>query len=162
MRVGILSGGGDAPGTNAVIRAVVRRGIREYNDVLLGIKDGWRGLLEGSFVELDLKTTTGILPLGGSILGFSRTNPFKHEEGVENVMENFRKAMLNALIVIGGDATLSVAYKMASFKLSCVGVPKIIDNTCQGLITLSVSILLFQLQQKPWIGCIARLKHIIE
>lgn len=132
MRVGILSGGGDAPGTNAVIRAVVRRGIREYNDVLLGIKDGWRGLLEGSFVELDLKTTTGILPLGGSILGFSRTNPFKHEEGVEKVMENFKKAMLDALIVIGGDDTLSVAHKMAAFKLNCVGVPKTIDNDVSG------------------------------
>ena len=132
MRVGILSGGGDAPGTNAVIRAVVRRGIREYNDVLLGIKDGWRGLLEGSFVELDLKTTTGILPLGGSILGFSRTNPFKHEEGVEKVMENFKKAILDALIVIGGDDTLSVAHKMAAFKLNCVGVPKTIDNDVSG------------------------------
>ena len=132
MRVGILSGGGDAPGTNAVIRAVVRRGIREYNDVLLGIKDGWRGLLEGSFVELDLKTTTGILQLGGSILGFSRTNPFKHEEGVEKVMENFKKAMLDALIVIGGDDTLSVAHKMAAFKLNCVGVPKTIDNDVSG------------------------------
>jgi phosphofructokinase-like protein len=132
LRVGILSGGGDAPGTNAVIRAVVRRGIREYNDVLLGIKDGWRGLLEGSFVELDLKTTMGILPLGGSILGFSRTNPFKHEEGVEKVMENFKKAMLDALIVIGGDDTLSVAHKMAAFKLNCVGVPKTIDNDVSG------------------------------
>jgi len=132
LRVGILSGGGDAPGTNAVIRAVVRRGIREYNDVLLGIKDGWRGLLEGSFVELDLKTTTGILPLGGSILGFSRTNPFKHEEGVEKVMENFKKAILDALIVIGGDDTLSVAHKMAAFKLNCVGVPKTIDNDVSG------------------------------
>ena len=115
MRVGILSGGGDAPGTNAAIRAVVRKGIREHNDAFFGIKDGWRGLIEGSFVSLDLEKTTGILPLGGSILGFSRTNPFKHKEGVEKLLENFKKADLEALIVIGGDDTLSVVHKTETF-----------------------------------------------
>ena len=90
MRVGILSGGGDAPGTNAVIRAVLRKGTREYNDVFVGIKDGWRGLMEGSFLPLNLERTSGILTLGGSILGFSRTNPFKHKEGVETVLKNFK------------------------------------------------------------------------
>ena len=132
MRVGILSGGGDAPGTNAAIRAVVRKGIREYNDTFFGIKDGWRGLIEGSFVSLDLEKTTGILPLGGSILGFSRTNPFKHKEGVEKVLENFKKANLEAIIVIGGDDTLSVAHRMGAFGLNCVGVPKTIDNDLSG------------------------------
>jgi phosphofructokinase-like protein len=132
LRIGILSGGGDAPGTNAVIRAVVRKGIREYNDAFFGIKDGWRGLLEGSFVPLDLDRTTGILPLGGSILGFSRTNPFKHKKGVDKTLENYKKACLDALIVIGGDDTLNVAHKMGAFGLNCVGVPKTIDNDLAG------------------------------
>jgi 6-phosphofructokinase 1 len=132
LRVGILSGGGDAPGTNAVIRAVVRKGTREYNDVFVGIKDGWRGLMEGSFLPLNLKRTSGILTLGGSILGFSRTNPFKHKEGVETVLKNFKKASLDALIVIGGDDTLTVAYKIGALGLNCVGVPKTIDNDLSG------------------------------
>ena len=132
MRVGILSGGGDAPGTNAVIRAVVRKGTREYNDVFVGIKDGWRGLMEGSFLPLNLERTSGILTLGGSILGFSRTNPFKHKEGVETVLKNFKKASLDALIVIGGDDTLTVAYKIGALGLNCVGVPKTIDNDLSG------------------------------
>ena len=132
MNVGILSGGGDAPGTNAVIRAVVRKGVREYNDRFLGIRDGWRGLLEGNYLSLDLERTRGILPLGGSILGFSRTNPFKHEKGVEKVLANSRKAGLDALIVIGGDDTLGVAHRMGAFGLNCVGVPKTIDNDLSG------------------------------
>jgi phosphofructokinase-like protein len=132
LRVGILSGGGDAPGTNAVIRAVLRKGTREYNDVFVGIKDGWRGLMEGSFLPLNLERTSGILTLGGSILGFSRTNPFKHKEGVETVLKNFKKASLDALIVIGGDDTLTVAYKIGALGLNCVGVPKTIDNDLSG------------------------------
>jgi ATP-dependent phosphofructokinase / diphosphate-dependent phosphofructokinase len=132
LRVGILSGGGDAPGTNAVIRAVVRKGTREYNDVFVGIKDGWRGLMEGSFLPLNLERTSGILTLGGSILGFSRTNPFKHKEGIETVLKNFKKASLDALIVIGGDDTLTVAYKIGALGLNCVGVPKTIDNDLSG------------------------------
>jgi phosphofructokinase-like protein len=132
LRIGILSGGGDAPGTNAVIRAIVRKGIKEYADVLVGIKDGWRGLLEGNWMPLDLENTSGILTFGGSILGFSRTNPFKHEGGVARVIENFGRAGLDALIVIGGDDTLSVAHRMAEFGLNCVGVPKTIDNDLAG------------------------------
>jgi phosphofructokinase-like protein len=132
LRVGILSGGGDAPGTNAVIRAVLRKGTREYNDVFVGIKDGWRGLMEGSFLPLNLERTSGILTLGGSILGFSRTNPFKHKEGIETVLKNFKKASLDALIVIGGDDTLTVAYKIWALGLNCVGVPKTIDNDLSG------------------------------
>jgi len=126
--VGILSGGGDAPGTNAVIRAVVRKGILEYKDRFLGIRDGWKGLLEGSSIPLDLERTRGILPMGGSILGFSRTNPFKHKDGVTKVLESFKKTRLGALIVIGGDDTLGVAHKMGALGLNCVGVPKTIDN----------------------------------
>jgi phosphofructokinase-like protein len=132
LRVGVLSGGGDAPGTNAAIRAVVRKGILQYRDAFFGVKDGWRGLLEDLFVPLDLDATAGILPLGGSILGFSRTNPFKHEQGVEKVLENFKRKGLDALIVVGGDDTLGVTHKMGAFGLNCVGVPKTIDNDLSG------------------------------
>ena len=132
MKVGVLSGGGDAPGINAVIRAVVRRGIQCYGDEVLGIRDGWRGLLEGTFMSLELNTVSGILPRGGSILGTSRTNPFKREKGPEQIMENVGKAGLEAVIAIGGDDTLSVAHKMADYGLKYVGVPKTIDNDLVG------------------------------
>lgn len=132
MKVGVLSGGGDAPGINAVIRAVVRRGIQSYGDEVVGIRDGWRGLLEGTFTPLDLNAVSGILPRGGSILGTSRTNPFKREKGPEQIMENAGKADLGAVVVIGGDDTLSVAHKMADYGLKCVGVPKTIDNDLMG------------------------------
>ncbi|MEM2466128.1 MAG: 6-phosphofructokinase [Candidatus Bathyarchaeia archaeon] len=128
MRIGVLSGGGDAPGINAVIRAVVRRGIQTYRDEIVGIKEGWRGLLEGKLVPLDFEAVAGILPRGGSILGTSRTNPFKREGGPEQIMENARKAGLDVVIAIGGDDTLSVSHKMADYGLKCVGVPKTIDN----------------------------------
>ena len=128
MKVGILSGGGDAPGINAVIRAVVRKGIQHYGYEIVGIKDGWRGLLEGEFLPLDLKSPSGILPRGGSILGTSRTNPFKQENGAEKILENAKKTGIEAVVVIGGEDTLSVAYKMGEFGLKCVGVPKTIDN----------------------------------
>ena len=88
MRVGILTGGGDAPGTNAVIRAIVRKVIKEYSDEFIGIRDGWRGLLENDFIELSLSKISGILPLGGSILGFSRTNPFKRRKGADLILKN--------------------------------------------------------------------------
>ncbi|MGB9671980.1 MAG: 6-phosphofructokinase [Candidatus Bathyarchaeales archaeon] len=132
MKVGVLSGGGDAPGINAVIRAVVRKGIRHYGDEIVGIRDGWRGLLEGEYVSLDLRSVSGILPRGGSILGTSRTNPFKHEGGPEKILANAEKAGIDAVVVIGGDDTLSVAYKMGEFGLKCVGVPKTIDNDLSG------------------------------
>jgi phosphofructokinase-like protein len=132
VKVGVLSGGGDAPGINAVIRAVVRRGIQSYGDEVVGIKDGWRGLLEGTFTPLDLNAVSGILPRGGSILGTSRTNPFKREKGPEQIIENAVKAGLGAVVVIGGDDTLSVAHKMADYGLKCVGVPKTIDNDLMG------------------------------
>ncbi len=132
MKVGILSGGGDAPGINAVIRAVVRKGIQHYGYEMVGIKDGWRGLLEGEFLPLDLKAASGILPRGGSILGTSRTNPFKHERGAEKILENAEKAGIEAVVVIGGEDTLGVAYKMSKLGLKCVGVPKTIDNDLAG------------------------------
>ncbi|MEM3566556.1 MAG: 6-phosphofructokinase [Candidatus Bathyarchaeia archaeon] len=132
MRIGVLSGGGDAPGINAVIRAVVRRGIQTYGDEIIGIKEGWRGLLEGKLVPLDFEAVAGILPRGGSILGTSRTNPFKREGGPEQIIENAKRAGLDAVIAIGGDDTLSVAHKMADYGLRCVGVPKTIDNDLVG------------------------------
>ena len=132
MKIGVLSGGGDAPGINAVIRAVVRKGIQNYGYEIVGIKDGWRGILEADFSRLDLKSVSGILHRGGSILGTSRTNPFKHEKGPEKIIENARKAGIEAVVVIGGDDTLRVAYKMGEYGLKCVGVPKTIDNDLWG------------------------------
>jgi 6-phosphofructokinase 1 len=132
MKVGILSGGGDAPGINAVIRAVVRRGIQRYGYEMVGIKDGWRGLLECDFTPLDLNAISGILPRGGSILGTSRTNPFKREKGPEKIMKNAKEAGIDAVVVIGGDDTLGVACKMGDYGLKCVGVPKTIDNDLVG------------------------------
>jgi 6-phosphofructokinase 1 len=132
MKVGVLSGGGDAPGTNAVIRAIVRKGLQQYGDEIVGIRDGWRGLLEGEFLPLNIEAITGILTRGGSILGFSRTNPFKYENGTEKILENMKRTGIEALIVIGGDDTLSVAHQLAAFGIKCVGVPKTIDNDLWG------------------------------
>jgi phosphofructokinase-like protein len=128
MKIGVLSGGGDAPGINAVIRAVVRKGIQNYGYEAVGIKDGWHGLLENDFVPLDLNSVSGILTRGGSILGTSRTNPFKNEQGPETAMKNAKNAGIGAIVAIGGDDTLSVAYKLNELGLKCVGVPKTIDN----------------------------------
>jgi phosphofructokinase-like protein len=132
MKVGILSGGGDAPGINAVIRAVVRKGIQNYGYEIVGIKDGWAGLLEAQYLQLDLTAASGLLPRGGSILGTSRTNPFKTETGPEKMMKNAKEAAIEAVIAIGGDDTLSVADKMGKYGLKCVGVPKTIDNDLAG------------------------------
>ena len=128
MKVGVLSGGGDAPGINAVIRAVVRKGTRNYGYELVGIRDGWRGLVEGSYMPLNLETISGLLPRGGSILGTSRTNPFKRKGGPQKVLDNVKENGIDAVVVIGGDDTLGVAHKMGELGLPCVGVPKTIDN----------------------------------
>jgi len=128
MRVGILTGGGDAPGCNAVIRAAVRKGIVNYGYEMFGIKDGWQGLITGDVVKLTLNDISGILPKGGTILGTSRTNPFKKEGGPERVVENIKKYGLDCLIAIGGDDTLSVAQKLHEMGIKVVGVPKTIDN----------------------------------
>jgi 6-phosphofructokinase 1 len=132
MKVGILSGGGDAPGINAVVRAVVRKGIQKYGYEIVGIKEGWKGLLENEFIPLDLKASSGILPRGGSILGTSRTNPFKDQDTPRRALKNAKKAGLEAIVAIGGDDTLSVACKMSELGLGCVGVPKTIDNDLSG------------------------------
>jgi phosphofructokinase-like protein len=132
MKVGILSGGGDAPGINAVIRAIVRKAIHYYGYETVGIKDGWRGLIEGEFIPLDIETLAGILPKGGSILGTSRTNPFKNEEGPKCILRNISEQGIEAVIVIGGEDTLSVAYKLYEMGLPLVGVPKTIDNDLVG------------------------------
>jgi 6-phosphofructokinase 1 len=132
MKVGVLSGGGDAPGINAVIRAVVRKGIQNHKYEIVGIKDGWHGLLENEFMPLNFKSVSGILPRGGSILGTSRTNPFKREKGPEKIVKNAQKEGIKAVVVIGGDDTLSVGFKMSEYGLKCVGVPKTIDNDLAG------------------------------
>jgi 6-phosphofructokinase 1 len=132
VKVGILSGGGDAPGINAVIRAVVRKGIQNYGYEIVGIRDGWRGLIEGEFIPLDLEAISGTLPRGGSILGTSRTNPFKRENGPQKILKNVKEKGLDAVVVIGGEDTLGVAYKLYEMGLPCVGVPKTIDNDLAG------------------------------
>ena len=132
MKVGILSGGGDAPGINAAIRAVVRKGIQNYRYQIIGIKDGWAGLLKAEYIPLSLEAASGILPRGGSILGTSRTNPFKDPKGPEKIMKNAKDAGIETVVAIGGDDTLSVAHKMAEYGLKCVGIPKTIDNDLSG------------------------------
>lgn len=132
MKIGVLTGGGDAPGTNAVIRAIVRKGLKKYGDTILGIKDGWQGLLEAEFALLDQEAITAILTRGGSILGFSRTNPFKSKNGVERILQNIEKSGIEAIIAIGGDDTLGVAHKLSDYGIKCVGVPKTIDNDLSG------------------------------
>src|SRR4030065_2272794 len=111
MKVGVLSGGGDAPGINAVIRAVVKKGIQNYGYEIIGIKDGWAGLVREEDRPLGLKEASGILPRGGPILGTSRTNPFKKENGSEGVAKNAKKVGLGAVVAIGGDDNLGGAPK---------------------------------------------------
>ncbi len=128
MRVGVLCGGGDAPGTNAVIRGIVRKGITYYGYEMVGIKDGWRGMLESDAIPMDLSTISGIIYRGGTILGTSRTNPFKNEGGPQQVLGTMKKLSLDAVVAIGGDDTLGVAQKMFELGMPVVGVPKTIDN----------------------------------
>jgi ATP-dependent phosphofructokinase / diphosphate-dependent phosphofructokinase len=128
MRVGVLTGGGDCPGLNAVIRAVVRKGVSQYGLDFIGFRNGWRGVLEDETVPLDIPAVRGILPRGGTILGSSRTNPFKIEGGVERVRENLAKLEVDALVAIGGEDTLGVATKLSELGMQVVGVPKTIDN----------------------------------
>src|SRR5438105_9671778 len=132
MKVGILTGGGDCPGLNAVIRAVVRKGVFHYKDEFVGFLEGWRGVLEDKTEPLDLSSVGGILPRGGTILRTSRTNPSKHEHGLQRCLDNIRKHQLDALIAIGGDDTISVALKLHQLGAKVVGVPKTIDNDLSG------------------------------
>ena len=126
-RIGILTGGGDCPGLNAVIRAVARRSLTRGHEVI-GVREGWRGLVDGIFQPLGPREISGILPRGGTILGTTRTNPYKVEGGVDRVLANFA-ANLDALVAIGGEDTLGVAARLyAEHDLPVVGVPKTIDN----------------------------------
>jgi 6-phosphofructokinase 1 len=128
MRIGVLTGGGDCPGLNAVIRAIVRKGIDRYGHAIVGFRDGWRGPLENAYTELTIESTRGILPRGGTILGSSRTNPFKRDGGPERIRENLRGLHLDGLIAIGGEDTLGAAAKLSEMGLNVIGVPKTIDN----------------------------------
>ena len=128
MRIGVLTGGGDCQGLNAAIRAVVRRA-EQYGYEVYGFKNGWAGLLgEGKAEKMDSKAVSGILPLGGTVLGTSRTNPTKKESDMQQVLGNFERWQLDALIAIGGDDTLSVAAKLVERGAKTVGVPKTMDN----------------------------------
>lgn len=131
MNVGILTGGGDCPGLNAVIRAVVKRGL-QFGYEFTGIKNGWRGLLEPSTMKLTRESVSGLLPLGGTILGTSRTNPFKNEKDAETVIRNINELKLDVVIGIGGDDTLGVASKLYKRGIKTIGVPKTIDNDLSG------------------------------
>ena len=132
MRIGVLTGGGDCPGLNAVIRAVVRKAIDGYGDHVVGFRDGWRGVLDGSFEELTIESTRGILPRGGTILGSSRTNPYKRDHGPRLVRETLAAGELDGLIAIGGEDTLGAANRLCGEGVNVIGVPKTIDNDLGG------------------------------
>ncbi len=133
MRIGVLTGGGDCPGLNAVIRAIVRRGIDGHGHAIVGFRDGWRGPLENAYDELTIESTRGILPRGGTILRSSRTNPFKRDDGPERIREHMATLNLNGLIAIGGEDTLGAAARLhGDHGLPVMGVPKTIDNDLGG------------------------------
>jgi 6-phosphofructokinase 1 len=132
MRVAVLTGGGDCPGLNAVIRAVTRRTLDRGGEVM-GVRGGWSGLIEGELVQLGYREISGILPRGGTIIGTTRTNPYKLEGGVERVLATFARERLDALVAIGGEDTLGVAARLyAEHAFPVVGVPKTIDNDLSG------------------------------
>src|SRR5215211_627030 len=129
MRVAMLTGGGDCPGLNAVMRAVVRKGETVYGDELVGFRDGWRGPLEGNLEPVSVDTFRGTLPRGGTILGSSRTNPYKVDGGPEQVLATLAEHGVDALVAIGGEDTLGVAHRLhTEHDVAVVGVPKTIDN----------------------------------
>jgi len=132
MKIGMLTGGGDCPGLNAVIRAVVRKGVFHYHDEFVGFMEGWRGLINDTSMALDLEAVSGILPRGGTILRTSRTNPSKRPDGFEGCLATIAKHKIDALVTIGGDDTLSIAQKLHDKGVKVVGVPKTIDNDLGG------------------------------
>jgi 6-phosphofructokinase 1 len=132
MRVAMLTGGGDCPGLNAVMRAVVRKGERTYGDELVGFLDGWKGVIDGATRPLDVEAMRGTLPRGGTVLGSSRTNPFKIDGGVDACKESLDRLGIDALVAIGGEDTLGVAAKLHDLGVRVVGVPKTIDNDLSG------------------------------
>ncbi|MGO1053140.1 6-phosphofructokinase [Crossiella sp. CA198] len=128
MRIGVLTGGGDCPGLNAVIRAVVRKGVEVYGHEFLGFRNGWKGPIEGHTKPLGLDQVEDILTRGGTILGSSRTNPYKVDGGVEAIRKTLAEHQVDALIAIGGEDTLGVAKRLTDDGIGVVGVPKTIDN----------------------------------
>src|SRR5438874_7676425 len=128
MKVGMLTGGGDCPGLNAVLRAAVRKAEVHYGDELIGFRDGWRGVMENVTTDLDVERMRGTLPRGGTVLGASRTNPYKIDNGVERVQKTLAEQNVDALIAIGGEDTLGVASRLFDDGINVVGVPKTIDN----------------------------------
>ena len=128
MRIGVLTGGGDCPGLNAVIRAIVRKGAAEYGHEFVGYRDGWRGPLEGESRPLGVPEVRGILPRGGTILGSSRTNPLELDDGTDRIVQNLRDDGVDGLIAIGGEDTLGVAQRLHESGINVLGVPKTIDN----------------------------------
>ena len=132
MKIGILTGGGDCPGLNAVIRAVVRKGIFHHKDEFVGFLEGWRGVMEDHTMPLTLNSIAGILPRGGTILRTSRTNPAKKEGGIEKCLETLKRHKIDSLVALGGDDTQSVTYKLHETGFKVVGVPKTIDNDLSG------------------------------
>ena len=128
MKLGVLTGGGDCPGLNAVIRAIVRKGVGEYGHEFVGYRDGWKGPLEGVSKPLEIADVRGILPRGGTILGSSRTNPVNEEGGIDRVRETLERDGVDGLIAIGGEDTLGVATRLNEEGIHVVGVPKTIDN----------------------------------
>ena len=132
MRFGVLTGGGDCPGLNAAIRAIVRKGIDGHGHEIVGFRQGWRGPIEGDWVELTIDSVRGILPRGGTILLSSRTNPLKHDDGIERIRENMEKLRLDGLIAIGGEDTLGAAQKLHEAGVPVLGLPKTIDNDLNG------------------------------
>ncbi|MFH1679884.1 MAG: ATP-dependent 6-phosphofructokinase [Candidatus Eisenbacteria bacterium] len=128
MKLGMLTGGGDCPGLNAVIRAVTRKAIVSYGDTVIGVRNGWKGLLQDEVVDLKLASVSGILPRGGTILGTSRTNPIGKPDQMEKILSNMKRHELDAVIAIGGDDTLRVCHELHKSGAKVVGVPKTIDN----------------------------------
>jgi ATP-dependent phosphofructokinase / diphosphate-dependent phosphofructokinase len=128
VRIGVLTGGGDCPGLNAVIRAIVRKGVGDHGHDFVGYRDGWKGPLERDSRALGVPEVRGILPRGGTILGSSRTNPFKEDGGAERIAENLKADGVEGLIAIGGEDTLGAASQLFERGVNVVGVPKTIDN----------------------------------
>ncbi|MDH6553890.1 phosphofructokinase-like protein [Streptomyces sp. SAI-208] len=132
MKIAVLTGGGDCPGLNAVIRSVVRKGTQDYGFSFVGLRDGWLGALHNSVLPLGIAEVRGILPRGGTILGSSRTNPLRHDDGVRRIRDTLAAHQVDALIVIGGEDTLGAATELSRQGINLVGVPKTIDNDVAG------------------------------
>ncbi|HEX4429409.1 MAG TPA: 6-phosphofructokinase, partial [Frankiaceae bacterium] len=129
MRIGVLTGGGDCPGLNAVIRAIVRKGVQVHGHDFVGFRDGWRGPMDADIIPLDVEAVRGLLPRGGTVLGSSRTNPYKVDGGLDRIRATVEALEIDALIAIGGEDTLGVANKLQNDGVvRVVGVPKTIDN----------------------------------